>query len=147
MILFRKISWMLGRNLIGFVAVSFLIVLLSFLPLSLSIKAGLQDTFSFHGATYWHSCVTYFGNLFHGDLGTFPGNPWLRQNPEAVMGYIGKLVDRSAIVLIPAIVAGAVFGVLLGASMFFLPAWLRRFFGTSNQVVFSMPDLMIIILL
>jgi peptide/nickel transport system permease protein len=147
MSLVRNITWLVGRNLVGFVAVALLIVLLAFLPLSMTIRAGVQDTFYFHGAAYWQGCLTYVGNLFHGSLGTLPGNPWMRQNPEAVTHFIGKLVDRSTIVLIPAIVLGAVFGVLLGASTFFLPGWLRRFFSTSNQLIFSMPDLMIIILL
>lgn len=143
-----KIAAMLGKNVIGFLTIALLIILVAFVPLAIQIQAGVQDTWSFDGVKYKTEVTSYISGLVKGDLGTAPSRlRWMQSQPEGLMEILFNLVQRSVRTLLPAVLLGVVSGALLAAVTHFFPEWLKRIFGTSNQVLFSVPDLLIIFVL
>jgi peptide/nickel transport system permease protein len=148
MTVFGKIGVMLGRNVIAFVAISLLITLIAFLPTSVKIHGGMQDTWSFNGQGYTTAVTSYLKDIVHGDLGTAPARlRWMTNQPDGLISVVKNLIERSVRVLLPGVVFGTLAGVLLGALTFFLPKWANRVLGTANNVVFSVPDLLILFVL
>jgi ABC-type dipeptide/oligopeptide/nickel transport system permease component len=145
----RKVSWIFGRNLIGFVAIAILIAAISFLPLAIRVmpKQYEQDVFQTSWGEYGKGLVSYFNELMHGDLGSLQIKLRYADSTLDIMSWVVDLVERSVQLIVPGVLFGMVLGVAMGALTFFLPTWARRVSDSVNQVLFSMPDLLIIILL
>lgn len=143
-----KIGWTLGRNLIGFLVISLLISLIAFVPMAVDIKPGLQDSWTFNASLYQREVASFVTGLVKGDLGEVPQRlRWMETQPNGLLSVVQNLVERSVRTLIPAVIFGVGVGVLLAAATAFLPAWAKRVLGTSNQILFSVPDLLIIFVL
>jgi ABC-type dipeptide/oligopeptide/nickel transport system permease component len=143
-----KIAALIGRNLLAFVTISLFIVLIAFLPQAVLIQPGVQDSWSFHAAAYKAEVISYISGLVQGDLGTIPYRYiWMETQPEGLLSVVKMLVARSVRTLLPSVLLGVGVGVLFAAITAFLPRWAKRALNTANQVLFSVPDLLIIFVL
>ena len=143
-----KILTLLGRNVIGFVTISFFIILIAFFPLAVDIKPGVQDTWVFDSSLYAREMTSYVSDLAQGDLGTIPVRQrWMETLPNGLNSLIEKMLIRSIKTIIPSMVFGVLVGVLFAVISAFLPNWAKRGLDRSNQLLFSIPDLLIIFIL
>lgn len=151
----RSVSAVLLRNVLGFVAISFLIILITFLPLAIKVTphAMNQDVMSTNWALYFKSVWSFFVNIAHGDFGELSIKMnWVRgyKAPEVnqqILSFVSGMAARSASILMSGVVLGAVSGLLLGCVQHFLPNWMKKLIGGVNQAIFAMPDLLLILLL
>ncbi|MBL0389178.1 ABC transporter permease subunit [Tumebacillus sp. ITR2] len=151
----RSISSVVLRNLVGFVAVSLIIILITFLPLAIKVTphAIQQDFMTTNWTLYFKSVWSFFVNIAHGDFGELRVKmTWIRgyMTPELnaqILSYVADMAARSAKILMTAVLLGSASGILLGAVQFFLPKWAKNVIGGVNQAVFALPDLLLILLL
>ncbi|KEO81582.1 ABC transporter permease subunit [Tumebacillus flagellatus] len=155
MTVMRSVTGVILRNVLGFAAVSLLIILISFLPLAVKVMPHqvAQDAITTNWTQYFKSVWSYFVEIAHGDFGALRVKmTWIRgyMTPELnaqILSYVMGMASRSAQILMSAVVIGTVWGVLCGAVQFFLPSWAKNFLGGVNQLVFALPDLLVILLL
>ncbi|PWK09584.1 ABC transporter permease subunit [Tumebacillus permanentifrigoris] len=151
----RSITSVLLRNLIGFAAISLVIILITFLPLAIKVTphATTPDLMTTNWSFYFKSVGSFLVNLTHGDFGELRIKMnWIRgfMTPELnkqILSFVAGMASRSASILMSAVALGTLSGILLGAVQFFVPTWARKLIGGFNHVIFSMPDLLLILLL
>ena len=146
----QKVTWIFGRNLLGFLAVAVLIIAVGFLPLALKITPGrfTQDVFSMNWPLYIEMAGSYIDGLLKGDLGMLKFQRRMMDMSDLdILTIVFEYTMRSVQIAIPAILIGAVTGMLAGGGSFFLPKKVRGWLGSLNQLLFSLPDILMVILL
>lgn len=151
----RSITSVVLRNLIGFAAISLVIILITFLPLAIKVTphAVDQDTLTTNWTLYFKSVWSFLVNIAHGDFGELRIKMnWIRgyMSPELnkqILSFVASMAVRSATILMSAVVLGTLSGIFFGALQFFVPNWAKKIIGGFNQAIFSLPDLLLILLL
>jgi peptide/nickel transport system permease protein len=107
-----------------------------------------QDSISVDWRMYRIWIQLYVTDLLHGHVGTLLVRNLMGKFEAREMGQmIMQMTSRSELTLLPGLIVGTVLGVLFGTVVFFLPRKLRELIANLNGLVFSIPDLLLILLL
>jgi ABC-type dipeptide/oligopeptide/nickel transport system permease component len=106
-----------------------------------------QDQLSFSGSMYRTNMKSYLDDLAQGDLGSLMIRVRGAYTSADVFKLIAQMTWRSARVLVPGLLSGVVVGMFFGSLVFFLPGKLRRLVIGWHNVLSSIPDLLLILLL
>lgn len=106
------------------------------------------DQLQISGANYLMNVKSYLQHLAQGDLGslTMQGKGVSRTTVE-IMQLIGQLTWRSAKLLLPGLGIGIFAGMFFGSLVFFLPKRVQQTVIAWHNLLTSVPDLLLILLL
>ncbi|MBL0388439.1 ABC transporter permease [Tumebacillus sp. ITR2] len=105
------------------------------------------DHIRFSSDTYTANVKSYLHDLARGDLGSLSVRVRGANSSTEILKLIADMTGRSAKVLVPGLLIGTVVGMFFGCLTFFLPEKLRRLVIGWHNVLTSIPDLLLILLL
>lgn len=106
-----------------------------------------KEELKWTGDRFQSAVTSYLQDMSEGDLGTLSVRNKRQVTSGDMLKMVQDMVVRSAKILVPALLVGVSCGVLFGSLIYFVPEKVRKGIMAGNQLLFSIPDLLLIIFL